>query len=61
MSDNELVVVERAVSVAAVVAEMLQLPVEQADKPPAHDLILGDGDRGRAWGADSTTACHVRH
>ena len=41
-----------AVAVVAAFAQMLQLPVEQRDQEPAHDLILRDGGRVRALGAD---------
>ncbi len=62
MSDHELIVAEAAVAVAAVVAEMLQLPVEQADKPPAHGLIpLLARDRGRAFGTHVALAGHAGH
>ena len=59
MGDDELVVKESAVAVAAVFAQMLQLAVEQTDEPPAHDLTLRDGDRVRAFGAGNTPACHA--
>ena len=40
-----------AVAVVAVFARMLQWPVEQTEKQPAHDPILRDGGRVRALGA----------
>jgi len=40
---------------------MLQLSIEQADKPPAHDLIPRDRDRGRAFGTNVASACHAAY
>ena len=48
-----------AVAVAGMIAQLLQLPIEQADEPSAHDLILRDGDRARAFGAGVSSACHA--
>ena len=46
-------------AVVAAFAPMLQLPIEQTDKEPAHDLILRDGVGSGRWVPTMCRFCHA--